>query len=101
MSRKPIQVPTELKERIERKKERMRIRTEYDVIETLLDYHEQKENHAVLDDEVRDQLDELMNKLHLRERSDLIKLLLHHYQTANGISKESFELYASMRSMRW
>lgn len=97
MSRKPIQVPIETKEKIEQKKEQLRARTEYDAIERLIKYHDQKANHVLLDDEVRDQLLRLQDKLRLYDASDVIKLLLHHYESSNSISKESLDLYLSMR----
>lgn len=97
MSRKSIQVPSETKEKIEKKKEQLRARTEYDAIERLIKYHDQEANHVLLDDEVRDRLLNLKDKLRLYNASDVIKLLLHHYESSDAISKESLDLYLSMR----
>lgn len=99
MSRKPIQVPEELKAKVEELKGSFRAKTEYEVIEKLIAYYEKKENHVFLEDSIRDDFKALRNKLMLRDDSQVVELLTHHYEESGALSKETFSLYLSMK--RW
>ncbi|MGK5512302.1 hypothetical protein [Brevibacillus formosus] len=97
MSRKPIQVPEEVKSKIENLKTAMRCKTEYEVIERLISYYEKKDNHLLVDDRVRDQFKGVKQSLFLYEDSQVVDLMLHHYGDSESLSKDSFALYVSMR----
>lgn len=100
MSRKPIQVPAEVKERVEGLKNQLRARTEYEVIEKLIGYHDKQRTHLVVEnEEVRDTFRNLKSELQIRNDEDMIKLLLEHYKHSESLSKPVFDLYVKMR--RW
>ncbi|MGC5328951.1 hypothetical protein [Brevibacillus sp. SYSU BS000544] len=93
MSRKPIQVPDELKAKVEELKGLMHKKTEYEVIEQLVSYHDRKGTHLVVTGAVREEFKAVKSKLRFRDDEQLVNFLLYHYQNSPTLSKETFDMY--------
>lgn len=100
MSRKPIQVPEELKTKVEELKGQFRARTEYEVIEKLIAYYEKNPFHLLLEESVRNDFKNAKTELRIREDSDFVKLLLHHWKKSENVSKDTLSLLLTMGN-RW
>lgn len=97
MARKPIQVPEELKARIEELKEQALVRTEYEVIEKLLAYYDKNSLHLLLEESVKNDFREAKAALRIRNDSDFVKLLLHHWRQSESVSKDTMSLLLNVR----
>lgn len=102
MSRKPIQVPVELKEKIEALKSNFRAKTEYEVIEHLVSYYEKSSNHLYVEkDGVMEFYQSVKSGLKLRSDTDFLRFLLEHYAQSDIVKKELLDLYVQMRGNGW
>ena len=115
-TRSPIQVPEELKSKVDTLKDQFNTKTHYEVIEKLIEsYHafnRYKEDQRIKVEEEkerqrRDMIDigpeakakfnELKIEMKLSKDSSLLELLLHHYGCSPSIDKSTFALYQSMK----
>ncbi|USG68552.1 hypothetical protein NDK47_27595 (plasmid) [Brevibacillus ruminantium] len=95
--RKPIQVPEEVKTKVEDLKRQLQARTEYEVIEKLIGYYEKKQCHLHLDEAVKEEFRAAKNQLRIYSDSDFVKFLLHHWSQSKEISKEALNLLLTIR----
>lgn len=96
-----MRIEEDVKKKLEDMKDQLHTKNPSGTIQKLIDYHDRKRNHIPVQDDVRDQLMALRQKLGLRGHAcenDLMKLLLAHYETSPHLSRQTFELYAGMRN---
>lgn len=93
---KLIKVSEETKEAIEGlKNNKLKASSEGAVVGKLVEYY--NKNHIELTGEVSKQLEDAKSFFKIRNDSDVVKLLLHHFQESNALSKETFKMAANMR----
>lgn len=116
-ARSPIQVPEELKNRVEELKGKFYAKTNYEVIERLCQYYEQSENQKVIERQKREREEEerretmvylgsdtkekfveFTKDMGFRSESDSINFLLAHYQNSGNMDMKTFDLYRSLRN---
>lgn len=115
-TRTPIQVPEELKTKVDDLKEKFNAKTHYEVIEKLIQsYHafnnykedqrlkdeEEKERQrremVDLGEETKEKFTAFKNENKLLKDSSAAELLLHHFQVSANLDKTTFALYQSLR----
>ncbi|WP_068612561.1 hypothetical protein [Paenibacillus tuaregi] len=113
--RTPIQVPEELKAKVDDLKEPFRSKTHYEVIEKLIESHNsfvkykedqrlkdqrekdrQRKESVDLGEETKTRLIDFMSANKFRNEAAVINFLLHHYEKSQSIDKSTLELYQDL-----
>lgn len=116
MSRSPIQVPDELKARIEGLKETLYINTIHGVIEKLVKFYEETQENKIrqaeeraaakakfeaeavnLGSELKNRYVSLQNELGFRDEGAALIFLLEHYKNSPTLDKETFKVFRGLR----
>lgn len=95
--RRTIQATVEVAEKVDKLKPELRASTGYDVIDKLCMYYAKKPNHVLMDNNVRDEFRSLGKHLGIREESDLLKLLLTHWNYSQSFQRETLEMMRDLR----
>lgn len=116
-SRTPIQVPEELKNQIEGLQGKVYAKTNYGVIEKLIEFYhafnkfkqdqhdkwaneKARQSHEMLQvgSDTKKVFNSLKDKLGLKSEEDLTILLLDHFNSADQMKKGTFNMYLKLRN---
>lgn len=115
-SRTPIQVPEELKEKVDGLKNIFQSKTHYEVIEKLVTYYEknecareearqakileeklQKETLISAGQALKNDFLEVGQELFLKRESDILSFLIDHYKRSNSFDKDTLVYLMKLR----
>lgn len=115
-SRSPIQVPEELKTKVDDLKERFRAKTHYEVIENLVHRHEafnsykeqqeakwsaeklrQDQEMLQVGSFIKDACKSVKEDLSIKSDESLLQFLLHHYHQSNSFDKSTLMLLRDLK----
>ncbi|GAV16097.1 hypothetical protein [Paenibacillus sp. NAIST15-1] len=114
MSRSPIQVPDELKARIEQFMADYRLKTQYSAVQYLFDYFDRNESQKLTDQRKRKEEQERIESNYVDVGSlkplfsekaqeldlnikEMFMFLLDHYQRSTNIDKETLKIYMDLK----
>lgn len=115
-TRTPIQVPEDLKNEVESFKDKLHVKTNYEVIQRLIAYYNRNEQQKVEDRKQREQQEEKRKEtmvylgeeikadfmlqgemLGLKNEKSIGEFLLAHYHTSSTVGKEMLGLLVSLQ----
>jgi hypothetical protein len=115
-TRSPIQVPDELKTKIDSMKERFYAKTHYEVIEKLLSNFEknlilnekrivdqqaekdrQKAEVIQLTTSIKKKYIDFQNEMGFKKETDVFEFLYEHYKNSKSIDKQTLKVYQELR----